>query len=1824
MQNLISKVIITFLLAFSTLPSFAQLEAGKVYRFNNVGKPGNVLALSGAVQGAVGAASNTADLKQQWYVTRSNDGSGYYFRNVSNGAYLGSPKQLYTQWPVTFTTSPDDASMALTIDNYNGNIVIRSTKQGADGYVYAHNDSGNSIVCWLKTSDPTQWKVEEVALSESQLAEILNRFANTGDEIANASKYEGYLDNLFTDKACTTLRTGADLSSSNSNFASLPVTLQNMATKIKNASWTEQDGDIDWDHKYALKYRVQDYEPYSEGATGASFVGIQAYTNMNNPTGIYANAGEIIYVMVDQDVPAGATLYIGGVPDCSMYNSVTSGTPLKKGLNMILSNADLTHFFIYYTANTIENKTAKRKLSEFPPITIHIEGGHINGFFNYIGDSRYTPDTKTDFDYTTQRAKHPMFDLIGKYVILHFYLEDTPDLPGGTPAICVKNAFSSKNTNKKHDDPVKTMVAWDNMCFAERILMGLQSDEDIAKEYNEGLYESIVNESYNKGGYQAPTIHYSDYFNNRMMGINYQAAGLYMNATSWRTAYAPSTVSAILSQFPEDGIWGPAHEYGHMNQGPISIAGTTEESNNVFSNVANYFVCKTTSRADYPSEQLKNFSAGNTYLQNETWGTTRMFWQLWCYYHLAGHNKKFYPRLFELLRKNPLVRETTTYPGKLNARKDMLHFAKMACIAAGEDLTNFFASWGFFSPQDTYHIDDYSIYELIVTPEDIAAVKQEIADLGFIKNDAIILIDDRPGSSLPTGFGYNKDLCGKYGGIDSFKNGDAPQGNFEFTVDGNHVTVSGGNPGVGYLIYDEDGNLIGFSNSDSFTLSSEAAQALVDGKASVKAVGADNQTIEAIDPVRDGSPDRKKDLLKQLVARSDELLARADESLTRVGDIIPSYSIELKELRDEINSTLENSDSETLTNDYLRLSNAYYALLNNPEARIGIEPGASYRLINRNYTSKTLDAGESKLVSSAFNASSKAVPFSQQWILEPVGDGSNTQFYIRNLGDGRYISTSKKQSSPIPLSESPQAYSFITITPGVYSFAPDNEVKFGIHIDAGNNVVQWNTTALATQWSLIKICSATQIALRNQMTEKMMEAENLLSTCGTIERSEPKDYVFSDSHLYSNAPYKGNNSDGFKTWNVLFDNNLSTYFHSDYSGNNSEDGLDHYIRMEAPDKGNFRFLNLSYTTRQNDNTNTNPKSVIIEASPDKENWREVYHASGLKTGNAVKVETGEIFVPEDTRFIRFMVPTASSDLKGGHSYFVISALNVSDLGEPIFTPDEGFPYLKSEDMRALYDDIINAKLDLAYSATDAETLQSRIKLLETASSTLSSLMVPEVDVTSLEFSVNPIVMKMGDDDLVVTATVEPEDATFPEFIWDIDDNKVAEIVSTDGKSALIRPLAIGLANLTISVVGNPMVNAVAALKILPQIPVESVTLTPSELSVPLNAGILTINASIYPENATVKSLCWTSSDESVIEIDEISGEMTLLRQGVAEISAMSTDGTELAGKCVVSVSNPVAQGLLLYPSELSMEEGEQIRINATYIPEEAQQPILIWSSSNEAVASVDPSGLVTAMSPGNARIDVNSEVNGKELAASAYITVNPLTLKAITLSPLNMTLEKGSEANIVATLSPENVETDLIWSVDNQNIASIEVSNDKKSAKVKAVNSGMTLVTVGDARYPDLKASCHISVPETAVTGIKLEMTETSFNVSDGKQRIKASISPADAPTPRLVWDSSDEKVATLQSVAPTECELTPLDEGQITLTVIHADRPEIYDSKQVTITETSGIARLFDDKESPVDVYSLAGQIVMKNADLHKLDNLSPGIYIIKQGDLSKEVLIK
>lgn len=1019
---------------------------GNVYRFINVNKGTSLTALA-PYDNVVVRPTDETDPAQQWLLSDAGNGK-FAMRSLLNGMYLSSSQRASGPWSYSSTAAPMEFSTR------DGNYIIRASGDWSP-YGYMHADNSNIIVCWETSNPNTQWVLSRVEKSQSELADIFSKL----DELAASSDVEASagvaLNTFFEDKACTTLKSeylamSDEALAALDAYKELPEPLQLMIGKIRSGDWSEAaaDGTQTWDSGHAQKFRVQMYEPYSDAADGANAAGIQAWSAMNNPTGIVTGRGEVIYVMVDKMPGDGATLTLGGLSGIDFTTDNRLGVELHEGLNVIPTYATGSLQYIFYTVNTYDNdsRTFRHRLSEFEPIKIHIEGGTLNGFFNYKGDSLYAPDTDSDWAYYRTRAFHDAFDLVGDKILMHFSMVPQYDNAQGTGAK-VGGLRDILDPDRRTFNLPDIIGAWDDFIFSERLLMGILSDEDIASPRAQGLYESIANDDI------APAS-LSEYLNTKMLAVTAPGSP-YMHASWGYTAYKPSTISDILLNLPKSSgaLWGPAHEYGHTCQGPIKITGTTEISNNLFSNAAVYCQGLSTSRTDFISTQLNCFNEGRPFLENGIWGTTRMYFQLWCYYHVLGNNRKFYPRLFQLLRENPLVRGS-----QVNNRYDMLQFAKMACIAAQEDLTDYFESWGFFVLQDNYRVDDYSVSYTTLTEADLKAWKAEIAALNLPKNRAVMFVDDRVGSERSSfSSEWPKDKAGDMGGFADFRSSSRSDGNYIFEPEGNSISVSAGTGGVGFLVLDNEGRLLSFSNSRTFEVTNKALLALFDGSAKLYAVDFDSKTGEA--PMNWDDISARARIVESLVARADAILTYADDKGTKVGYYRAEATAELSTLRGILAAYTDFSDGERLRNDCAALLAEIISLEENPEAIVGITDGSSYNLVNVKF-GQALSAD----TENALKATSEPGAESQKWIFESAGEPQ--KYYLRNAVYG-YLQAAPSQSQPFPMGTEAVSFTLLDKGRGVFALSANGNTDLSLNINSGNpKILAWHPNEDASQWRI--------------------------------------------------------------------------------------------------------------------------------------------------------------------------------------------------------------------------------------------------------------------------------------------------------------------------------------------------------------------------------------------------------------------------------------------------------------------------------------------------------------------------------------------------------------------------------------------------------------------------------------------------------------------------------------------------------------------------------------------------------------------------------------
>ena len=153
----------------------------------------------------------------------------------------------------------------------------------------------------------------------------------------------------------------------------------------------------------------------------------------------------------------------------------------------------------------------------------------------------------------------------------------------------------------------------------------------------------------------------------------------------------------------------------------------------------------------------------------------------------------------------------------------------------------------------------------------------------------------------------------------------------------------------------------------------------------------------------------------------------------------------------------------------------------------------------------------------------------------------------------------------------------------------------------------------------------------------------------------------------------------------------------------------------------------------------------------------------------------------------------------------------------------------------------------------------------------------------------------------------------------------------------------------------------------------------------LNVGdVYSLEAIVSPSDAEGYMLQWESSDEAVASVSD-DGEVTAVSAGTADITVSSG---EISATCAVTVKEPVisVESVSLDVQQLELNIGETYTLQATVLPENATDKGIKWSSDDSEIATVDESGLVTAVSLGETVITVITDDGSK--TASCMLTVS--------------------------------------------------------------------------------------------------------------------------------------------------------------------------------------------------------------------------------------------
>ena len=216
----------------------------------------------------------------------------------------------------------------------------------------------------------------------------------------------------------------------------------------------------------------------------------------------------------------------------------------------------------------------------------------------------------------------------------------------------------------------------------------------------------------------------------------------------------------------------------------------------------------------------------------------------------------------------------------------------------------------------------------------------------------------------------------------------------------------------------------------------------------------------------------------------------------------------------------------------------------------------------------------------------------------------------------------------------------------------------------------------------------------------------------------------------------------------------------------------------------------------------------------------------------------------------------------------------------------------------------------------------------------------------------------------------------------------------------------------------------------------------------------------------------------------------------------------------------------------------------------AEKLTIEWTSSDESVATVDATGMVVAVSAGEA--DITASVTDSEMSAVCKVTVK-VAAKDITVPDnLDVKLNDGNETTVEATVSPADAtDVKVSYASTDEAVATVD-----KDGKVQILQPGecdiVTTLTQEGKKVVEKKT--HIKA-FYEVEGITLDKTEGILTAGN-TVTLNATVLPEEIADETIVtWTSSDEKVATVDENG----KVTAIAAGEATITANAGEKSTTY-----------------------------------------------------------------
>lgn len=421
----------------------------------------------------------------------------------------------------------------------------------------------------------------------------------------------------------------------------------------------------------------------------------------------------------------------------------------------------------------------------------------------------------------------------------------------------------------------------------------------------------------------------------------------------------------------------------------------------------------------------------------------------------------------------------------------------------------------------------------------------------------------------------------------------------------------------------------------------------------------------------------------------------------------------------------------------------------------------------------------------------------------------------------------------------------------------------------------------------------------------------------------------------------------------------------------------------------------------------------------------------------------------------------------------------------------------------------------------------------------------------------------------LTCTLTPANATDKTVTWTSGDETVAT-VDADGK---VTAVAKGKTVITAEPKGqNPhfKIAAPTCEVTVDPVAVTGITLDKTTLALIVDGDPATLTATVTPEDATDKTVVWTTSDASVATV--ANGVVTAVMNGTATITATATNGTEdttddKEATCTVTVSpNSIIASATGFSGKY---DGAAHGISVTV------------SSPSGATVKYGTAEGTYGLTASPTYTNAGTYTVYYQVTKEGYSTMTGSAQVAIAKADASISFAQATVEKIIGAAAFTNALTKtgdgtVTYASDNTAVAAVNSTTGQVT--IAGIGSATITATVADGAnytYATKTASYTLTVNPIAVTGITL--SKTSLELTEGDTfTLTATVAPTDATNEDVTWKSDKPAVASVDENG----KVTAVAAGTAKITVTTTDGGKTADCTVKVLPKTGGSLANMDDPE--------------------------------------------